>query len=141
MEHDPDLLQLLQLLAAALATLVAFLARQQRSGDRERLDRLSERLNDLGERHAVSDAKLERAQRDIANDKQGREAFGAAITRIDYIADRMEQIGETVTGISARIDRQSDALTDAHRRIDHALGGTVPPSPAPRRRQRAVATD
>ncbi|MEA1674114.1 hypothetical protein [Nitrospirillum sp. BR 11163] len=67
---------------------------------------------------AVLVARMDRAERDIANDKQGRQAVADALAEIKVIAARLTDLTKDMDAIAAKQDRQSANLDRVHTRID-----------------------
>ncbi|MEC4589512.1 hypothetical protein VPG91_00790 [Nitrospirillum amazonense] len=101
-------------LGSTLAIAVSALA--HRSSRRRRAE--EDEDAGLAERVAVLASRLERAERDIANDKQGRQAFAAAQGEMKAVIVQLAALATQIEALGAKLDRQSQNLTRAHERID-----------------------
>lgn len=101
-------------LGSTLAIAVSALA--HRSSRRRRAE--EDEDGGLAERVAVLTSRLERAERDIANDKQGRQAFAAAQGEMKAVIVQLAALATQIEALGAKLDRQSQNLTRAHERID-----------------------
>ncbi|MBB6251447.1 hypothetical protein [Nitrospirillum iridis] len=123
----------LSVLAVAVSGL-AYRVRR-RSSDDDGDDGLSSRIAVLASSIAVLTARLDRAERDIANDKQGRQAFADAFSEIKVMAATQSAMAraieaqeaamaKAIEGFTATQVRQSANLDRVHTRIDdlhHAI--------------------
>ncbi|MEA1651850.1 hypothetical protein UAJ10_22900 [Nitrospirillum sp. BR 11164] len=101
-------------LGSTLAIAVSALA--HRSSRRRRAE--EDEDGGLAERVAVLASRLDRAERDIANDKQGRQAFAAAQGEMKAVIVQLAALATHIEALGAKLDRQSQNLTRAHERID-----------------------
>ncbi|MDG3443270.1 hypothetical protein [Nitrospirillum amazonense] len=97
-------------LAIAVSALAHRSSRRRRAEDDEDVG--------LAERVAVLASRLERAERDIANDKQGRQAFAAAQGEMKAVVVQLAALATQIEALGTKLDRQSQNLTRAHERID-----------------------
>ncbi|MBB6251697.1 hypothetical protein [Nitrospirillum iridis] len=107
-------LAIIATLGSTLAIAVSALAHL--SSRRRRLEEGED--EGLAERVAVLTSRLDRAERDIANDKQGRQAFVAALGDMKAVVVQLTTLASQIEALGAKVDRQSQNLTRAHERID-----------------------
>ncbi|ASG21422.1 hypothetical protein [Nitrospirillum viridazoti] len=103
------------ILAAALGVAVRALSRGRR---RRREDDDGEVRDGLSERVAVLSSRLDRAEQDIANDKQGRAAFAATQGDLKAVGVQLDNLANQVEAVGGKLDRHGANLTRAHERID-----------------------
>jgi len=119
------LVSILSMAVSALAHRRA--VRQPPDGDDD--DDATRAIAALSERLAVLATRIERAEHDIANDKEGRRAFIASQIDLKGVATRLDELAKTITSLTTQQGRQSENLSRVHERIDdlHHLVANLAP--------------